>query len=119
MLSILRGAVREPTLEKRTLTLFYGSRTPRDLCTVPVFAADPTLRERVRCIAAISDESREHAWDGPRGFIHEVMERTLVERLHDYEFYFCGPPPMTEAMQKMLLLKYRVPSGQMHFDRFF
>jgi toluene monooxygenase electron transfer component len=37
----------------------------------------------------------------------------------DYEFYFAGPPPMTQALQELLMVGHKVPFGQIHFDRFF
>jgi hypothetical protein len=36
-----------------------------------------------------------------------------------YEYYFAGPPPMTQGLQEMLMVDFRVPFGQVHFDRFF
>ena len=36
-----------------------------------------------------------------------------------YEFYFAGPPPMTQAIQELLMVSHKVPFGQIHFDRFF
>ena len=30
-----------------------------------------------------------------------------------------GPPPMTQALQELLMVTYRVPYTQVHFDRFF
>ena len=39
-------------------------------------------------------------------------------RWNDFEYYFAGPPPMAEAVQKMLIEK-RVPYPQVHFDSFY
>ncbi|HMZ01051.1 MAG TPA: oxidoreductase, partial [Burkholderiaceae bacterium] len=35
-----------------------------------------------------------------------------------YDHYFAGPPPMVEAVQDLLMVRQRVPFGQIHFDRF-
>jgi toluene monooxygenase electron transfer component len=51
--------------------------------------------------------------------VHELVEKTLGDDMPNYEFYFCGPPPMTEAVQRMLMIDYKVPFEQIHFDRFF
>jgi len=39
--------------------------------------------------------------------------------MRQHEFYFAGPPPMTQAIQEMLMVTHRVPFQQIHFDRFF
>ena len=36
----------------------------------------------------------------------------------EYEYYFAGPPAMTQATQR-LLLQSKVPLTQMHFDQFY
>ncbi len=51
--------------------------------------------------------------------MHELVRRVLGERVGGFEFYFAGPPPMAQAMQEMLMVGYRVPYGQIHYDRFF
>lgn len=121
VLSILSAAVRAPELSSRELHLFYGGRGPQDICAPEIIAADPLLRERVKLHTAISDEDAAGAaqWEGERGFVHELVEKTLGERLAGFDFYFCGPPPMTDAVQRMLMFEYKVPTSQLHFDRFF
>ena len=58
------------------------------------------------------------SWTGRRGFVHEARERDTRSPLTDFEFYFAGPPPMTLAVQRMLM-EAKVPMNQMHFDQFF
>jgi len=35
------------------------------------------------------------------------------------EFYFAGPTPMVEAMNDLLVTRWRAPLGQIHTDKFF
>lgn len=119
VISILRAAVREPRLAGRSLSLFYGGRTPRDICSTGLIGEDPVLLKRVTCHEAISDPTCTDTWNGSRGFIHEVVKSKVGDRMRDLEFYFCGPPPMTDAMQRMLIVDHKVPAAQLHFDRFF
>jgi toluene monooxygenase electron transfer component len=120
MLSILRGAAVSPSMEGRELHFFYGGRAPRDLCHEALFAEDATLAGRVLHHSAISAEPEPDViWEGQRGFIHDVVEQRLGGRLKDFEIYLSGPPPMTDAVQRMLVIKHRVPTAQIHFDRFF
>ena len=53
------------------------------------------------------------------GFVHNHLPAALAAPLANYEFYFAGPPPMTQALQEMLMVGHRVPFEQIHFDRFF
>ncbi len=121
VLSILRAAVKQPELSGRRLHLFYGGRGPEDICVAQIVEDDPVLRERIELHTAISDETAPGAeqWTGNRGFVHELVRSTLGERIPTFDYYFCGPPPMTDAVHRMLLLDYKVPAQQLHFDRFF
>lgn len=121
VLSILSGAVRAPELADRQLHLFYGGRGPEDICVEKLFADDQLLTDRVNVHVAISDDNSPGAdqWQGQRGFIHKLVQKALGDRIPDYDFYFCGPPPMTDAVHRMLLLDYKVPAAQLYFDRFF
>jgi toluene monooxygenase electron transfer component len=47
------------------------------------------------------------------------VARALPAELASYEFYFAGPPPMTQALQELLMVGHKVPFEQIHFDRFF
>ena len=121
VLSILAAAVRAPKLSVRDLHLFYGGRGPQDICVHQIIAADPLLSERVTLHTAMSDENAPGGdrWEGERGFVHELVERTLGERIACFDFYFCGPPPMMDAVQRRLMFGYQVPASQLFFDRFF
>lgn len=119
--SILLAAVREPALVGRKIHLFYGGRTPADLACIDTLLHDePTLRARVDVTLAVSDTSGAGSWSGARGFIHEVLRGWLDAGAGAlaHEYYFCGPPPMTDAVQRLLMLDRRVPATQLHFDRF-
>ena len=118
MLSILSAAARSGPRERK-LDFFYGGRRPADLCASTVIERDALLRERVSCLNSISDLTCTDPWNGERGFIHEVARRSL-EAGGDptcKDFYFCGPPAMIDAVQRMLL-DLKVPVSQMFYDRF-
>ena len=119
VLSILAGAARDSNFAGRGLTLFYGGRTVADLCAESQVNRDARLEGRVHCISAVSDPAVTD-WDGERGFIHEVVQRWLDSgrEAKNYEWYFCGPPRMTDAVQSLLMLERKVPHSQIHYDRF-
>ncbi|MDR8398323.1 Rieske 2Fe-2S domain-containing protein [Paraburkholderia sp. USG1] len=120
MMSILRGASRTPGLAGRETHLFYGGRTPQDLCDAALLAADDALRGKIINVSAVSDSSSitDEGWSGERGFIHEVLEARLGKRFAEFEIYLSGPPAMVDAVQRMLVVGHRVPVSQIHFDRF-
>jgi toluene monooxygenase electron transfer component len=116
MLSIARAAAADPSLSQRTIRFFYGGRRPEDLC------AERQLRDLAgfgRSILHVDAVSEPVAgWNGPRGFVHDVVRECLGDRIPEHEAYFAGPPPMVRAMQRMLYEAGLEPD-RMHFDEFF
>jgi len=120
MLSLARGAVAEPRLDERKIHVFYGARTTRDLCGAEEIEELPGFGSRITFTPVLShhgDDSVE-TWSGAKGFVHEIARDFVGERWPEFEYYFAGPPPMAEAVQKMLIEK-RVPYPQVHFDSFY
>ncbi len=118
VLSIARGAVREPKLAGRKIHVFYGARALRDLCGAAELGALPGFGERLFFHPVLSEPPEAGAWQGTTGFVHEAARRFIGERWAEFEYYFAGPPPMAKAVQRMLLDK-RVPYPQVHFDSFY
>jgi toluene monooxygenase electron transfer component len=121
MVSIVRGASAAGLLETRHLHFFYGGRTPRDICGEAFLRELPEFGTRIHFYPVVSlpDQDPGAPWDGETGFVHELVRRKLDSHMTDFEFYFAGPPPMTQALQEMLMVGYHVPFEQIHFDRFF
>jgi toluene monooxygenase electron transfer component len=120
ILSIVRGAVREPALAACRIHVFYGARTTRDICGEAELARLPGFGERIAFQAVLSDTQADPpgTWDGPTGFVHDYVREWAGERLAGYEWYFAGPPLMAQAVQRMLM-DQRVPYPQVHFDSFY
>ena len=120
-MSIIKAAAKDERLSDRNIYLFYGGRTPKDICPPALIEADADLKGRIKNFNAVSDvEAAEAAgWDGDIGFIHELLGKTLGDKLPEHEFYFCGPPPMTDALTRMLVTEYKVPLEQINYDRFY
>lgn len=121
MVSVARGAAAAGLLHEHRLHFFYGGRTPRDLCGEDFLRALDRHGDHVFYHPVVSDaySVEQHRWSGDVGFVHEWMPRKLGDDLNGFEFYFAGPPPMTQAIQEMLMVTHRVPFQQIHFDRFF
>lgn len=121
MVSIARGASASGMLATRNLHFFYGGRTPQDICGESFLRELPEFGSRIHFYPAVSmpEQDPDSNWDGETGFVHEVIRRRLGSNMPAFEFYFAGPPPMTQSLQEMLMVGYRVPFEQVHFDRFF
>lgn len=119
MISIARGAVEAGLMSGRKLYFFYGARTPRDVCGEAMLNALDGSGGQIVHIPVVSLPGDNGDWNGETGYVHDAVARLLPTDLPSYEFYFAGPPPMTQALQELLMVGHRVPFDQIHFDRFF
>lgn len=121
MISIARGFAREPALAGRKLYLFYGARGPADVCGEDMLRELPGFGTSIVYEAAISmpELDIERRWIGKVGFVHDLVRDRLGAGVAEHEIYMAGPPPMVMAAQNMLVTEFKVPFGQIHFDRFF
>jgi toluene monooxygenase electron transfer component len=121
MVSIARGAAQAGLLDSRQLHFFYGGRTPQDICGESFLRALPGFGERIHFhpVVSLPGDAAGAAWSGATGFVHDLVQRTFGDAMPEYEYYFAGPPPMTQGLQQMLMVGHRVPFGQIHFDRFY
>ena len=116
MISIARVAIASPALGGRQIHFLYGGRQPRDICGEAILAELPGYGERLSYLAAISEPAEN--WDGPTGFIHEVVRETFADRLNAFEIYFAGPSAMAQATLTMLH-EAGVSPEHTHFDEFY
>jgi len=114
MVSIARGAAAAGMLQSRQLHVYYGGREEADLCDATVLGPEAAAHATFR--AALSEPGP--SWDGPQGFLHDVVEAEMGAHLKDCEIYFAGPAVMSAAVQKMAH-DNAVPPDQLHFDEFF
>jgi len=98
----------------RTVTYWYGGRSKRELFYVDHFRALEKDFPNFKFYMALSEPMPEDNWkvkdgvngegDGFVGFIHNVVIDNYLskhENPEDIELYFCGPPMMNKAVQKM------------------
>jgi propane monooxygenase reductase subunit len=96
----------------REAVYYYGARKETDLFHREELEALAGELPSFRYVPALSDAE----WDGEAGMITDVVER-LEEDLKDVDAYVCGPPPMVEAAQGLLMAK-GVPESRIYFDKF-
>ncbi|RMD59655.1 MAG: NADH:ubiquinone reductase (Na(+)-transporting) subunit F, partial [Nitrospirae bacterium] len=90
---------------KRTITYWYGARSLRELFYKEDFDKLQEENPNFKWFVALSDPLPEDNWDGPVGFIHEVLYNMYLKdhpAPEDCEYYLCGPPMMADAVVRML-----------------
>ena len=115
----------------RKVTYWYGGRSKRELFYVEDFRKIEKDFPNFKFFVVLSDPMEEDNWvakkdmddtegDGFTGFVHNaVIDQQLAKHdsPEDIEFYFCGPPMMNNAVQKMCD-DWGVPPENVAFDDF-
>ena len=114
----------------RKVSYWYGGRSKRELFYTEHFRALERDFPNFKFHLALSEPLEEDNWkvkkslddegDGFVGFIHQVVIDNYLkyhDEPEDIEFYFCGPPLMNKAVQKMTE-DFGVPPENVRFDDF-
>ncbi len=89
----------------RKISFWYGARSKREMFYDDEFRALAEEFPNFSYHVALSDPQKEDDWDGPVGFIHQVVQDNYLnhhESPEDIEYYMCGPPMMVDAVDSML-----------------
>lgn len=90
---------------KRKISFWYGARSLREAFYVDEYDKLAEEHENFEWHLALSDALPEDDWDGPTGFIHNVLYENYLKdhpAPEDCEYYMCGPPMMNASVIKML-----------------
>ena len=114
----------------RKVTYWYGGRSKRELFYLDHFQQLENEFPNFKFYLALSEPAPEDNWkvkdsidgegDGFVGFSHQVVIDNyldLHEEPEDIELYFCGPPLMNQAVQKMGE-DFGIPDENIRFDDF-
>ncbi|PKQ65603.1 NADH:ubiquinone reductase (Na(+)-transporting) subunit F [Labilibaculum filiforme] len=104
----------------RKATFWYGARSLKEVFYAEQFDAIAADFPNFEWHLALSEPQPEDNWEGPTGFIHQVIyDNYLVkhEEPEDVEYYLCGPPMMNSAVTSMLY-ELGVPDEMVEFDDF-
>ena len=115
----------------RKVTYWYGGRSRKELFYIDHFKALEKDFPNFKFYMALSEPLEEDNWkvkkdindeegDGFVGFIHQcVIDNYLNhhEEPEEIELYFCGPPLMNQAVQKMGE-DFGIPDENIRFDDF-
>ena len=104
----------------RKISYWYGARSLREMFYWDEFKKIEEEFPNFSFHLALSDPKPEDNWEGHTGFIHNIVIDNYLndhETPEDCEFYFCGPPLMLQAVQKMCD-DFGVPQENIRFDDF-
>jgi Na+-transporting NADH:ubiquinone oxidoreductase subunit F len=104
----------------KKITFWYGARSWREVFYYDQFRDIEDKYPNFSFHLALSDPQPEDNWEGPKGFIHQVIHDTYLgkhEEPEEIDYYLCGPPMMNDAVQKMLY-DLGVPDENVMFDDF-
>lgn len=114
----------------RKVSYWYGGRSKRELFYTEHFRALEKDFPNFKFYIALSEPMEEDNWkvkdgldgegDGFVGFVHQVVIDNYLSKHdapEDIEFYFCGPPLMNKAVEKMAD-DFGVPKENVRFDDF-
>ena len=90
---------------KRKMSFWYGARSLREAFYVEEYDQLAAENDNFQWHLALSDPLPEDNWEGPTGFIHNVLFENYLKdhpAPEDCEFYMCGPPMMNASVIKML-----------------
>ena len=89
----------------RKVSYWYGARSLREMFYQEDFEQIAARNPNFRFHVALSEPMPEDRWNGPTGFIHQVLHDNYLKNHpapEDCEYYLCGPPVMNQAVLKML-----------------
>lgn len=119
IVSIVRAAIGWRSAPARPVSLFYGGRGPADVVDFASLLGEAaTAVCRPVTVLSDADDVPQSTWPGPRGMVHEVVERETGGALGDREVYVAGPPAMVQATLDMLR-RNNVEAERVHYDSFY
>lgn len=104
----------------RKVTFWYGARSVKEIFYEEYFREIEKQFPNFKFTIGLSEPLPDDKWDGPVGFIHQVIfDNYLIKHPEpeDIEYYLCGPPMMNSSVNKMLY-DLGVPDEMIAFDDF-
>ena len=89
----------------RKITFYYGARSLKEVFYKEEYDELALKNENFKWTLALDSPQPEDNWEGPTGFIHQVILDEYLkdhESPEDCEYYMCGPPAMMNAVFGML-----------------
>ena len=97
------------------ITLLYGNRSESDIVFKKEFEEMEKQNKNLKVVFILNEASS--AWKGATGVINAEMVKKEVPDYKESVFYACGPPPMVQAMEK-LVKDLGLPPAQLKLEAF-
>jgi Na+-transporting NADH:ubiquinone oxidoreductase subunit F len=105
----------------RRVSFWYGARSRQEVFYDDYFRDLEARHPHFRFHLALSAPLPEDGWDGPVGFIHDVLRREYLDSHPDPtrpEYYLCGPPVMVQATRDLLCDGFGVAAADIAADAY-
>lgn len=97
--SIIKNATDKPLSSR--ITLFYGCRTENDMAFKQELEELAQKNKSFKIIYIINQPTEK--WKGATGNINTELVKQLLPDYQENMFFTCGPPPMVEAMENLVV----------------
>jgi Na+-transporting NADH:ubiquinone oxidoreductase subunit F len=87
---------------ERECWLLFGCRATDDVFYLDEFEELARKHPNFKVVYALSEPEEGSDWDGETGFIHVSVDRHIKASDARRQAFLCGPPPMIEAVIKVL-----------------
>ena len=101
----------------RTMILYWGARTLRDLYLPAVPAKWQAENPHFTFIPVLSEPPPEDAWSGRTGLVHQAVLDDFAD-LSGWQVYACGAPIMCEVAHKAFVAQRGLPEDEFYSDAF-
>lgn len=114
-----RGFVREAAARglPTRITVLYSVRTTQDIIFHQEFRELASRHAPFRFEVTCTRLGAEDPWPGRRGRMDATWVREHVTDLANTCFYACGPNPLVEATERLVLHELGVPKEQMRTEK--
>ena len=114
-----RGFARDATRRRfeTKITILYSVRTTNDIIFEREFRELALENSNLNFYVTCTRLHTEDKWTGRRGRIDAAWVREQIHDLSNTVFYACGPNPLVEAAEHMVLHELNVPKEQMRTEK--
>ncbi len=102
---------------EHSITLIYGQRNLDELYYHDEFLALEKEYKNFHYLPTLSDEVAGSAWEGCRGYAHEIAKDAFNSDFRSHKAYLCGPPKMIDACINTLM-QGRLFERDIHMEKF-
>jgi ferredoxin-NADP reductase len=97
------------------ITLLYGNRSENDIVFKKELEEMEKKNKNLKVVFVLNEASS--TWKGATGVIDAEIVKKTVPDYKKTVFYVCGPPPMVQAMEK-LIKNLELPKTQLRLEAF-